>query len=194
MIDTRIRVVKDIVAPFQTHLDNIIEICKSDNAFYWDSFYADDVEHIVGTVFIVLQNYINSSISDLFPDLSKLFTKYSEDIKVNNSQTTRIQLIISIANYYKHRDLPTELDIHTVNPLIDLNIEYKEIFPLLEDVYFHKVGSDSPVFNGFSLLSEKWNLNDLINIVSEWRENLWQKEEKNLIKRQLKNKENECPY
>jgi hypothetical protein len=35
------------------------------------------------------------------------------------------------------------------------------------------MGADSPIFNGLSLLSEGWELNDLIEIVSEWRENLW---------------------
>jgi len=193
MIDTRIKVLRDIIAPFQNHLDSIIETCKNDGGYYWDSIYADDMEHFVGTVFIVLQNYINSSIFDLFPDLNKLFTKYSEDIKLNNSKTTRIQLIISIANYYKHRDLPTELDKYTVNPLIDLNIEYKDIFDSKKNEYFHKVGSNSPVFEGFNILSEKWNFNDLINIVSEWRENLWEKEEKESTKRQLNNKDNGCP-
>ena len=44
------------------YLEDIIEICKG-NLDYWDSIYADDTEHLVGTVFIVLQNYINSSIS-----------------------------------------------------------------------------------------------------------------------------------
>lgn len=43
------------------------------------------------------------------------------------------------------------------------------------------MGSNSPVFTGFSLLSELWSFDDLINIVSEWRENMWLSEEK-LIK------------
>lgn len=176
-IDTRIGVIKDIISPFQLQIDNIKEICEKDSFIYWDDFYADDTEHLVGTVFIVLQNYINSSISDLFPDLSKLFTKYSIDKKVNNAQTTRIELIIAIANYYKHRDLPPKLAKHTLKSLNDLNIEFKEIYDVENDKYFHKIGSGSPVFEGFSLLSEFWNFNDLINIVSEWRENLWLKEE-----------------
>lgn len=44
----------------------------------------------------------------------------------------------------------------------------------------YKVGSCSPVFSGFSLLSEFWDFKDLINIVSEWRENMWLNEEKNI--------------
>ena len=174
--DTRIEIIKDIIFPFQLQLNKIMEICKTDGGWYWDTIYADDMEHHVGTVFIVLQNYINSSISDLFPDLSKLYTKYSIDKKVNNSKTTRIELIIAIANYYKHRDLPNELQSQTIKPLNDLKIEFKEIFE--DGKFFHKRGSSSPVFEGLSLLSESWEFNDLINIVSEWRENMWLIEEK----------------
>lgn len=179
-IDMRIGVIKDIISPFQAQLDNIYEICSKDNYDYWDSLYADDTEHLVGTVFIVLQNYINSSISDLFPDLSKLSTLYSIDKKVSNSQTTRIELIIAIANYYKHRDLPTKLHPNTTKPLEDLKIEYKEIYDEKDEKYYHIIGSCSPVFNGFSLLSEPWSFNDLIDIATDWRENMWLKEEENI--------------
>jgi hypothetical protein len=179
-IDTRIKVIKDIISPFQIQLNKIMEICKKDGYWFWDTIYADDMEHNVGTVFIVLQNYINSSISDLFPDLLELHTKYSIDKKVNNSETTRIELIITIANYYKHRDLPKELQKHTLKRLNDLKIEFKEIFK--DGNFFHKVGSSSPVFEGFSLLSESWKFNDLINIVSEWRENLWLNAEEETIR------------
>lgn len=172
--DTRIGIIKNIINPFEKQLDDIKEICKKDDFNYWDSIYADDTEHLVGTVFIVLQNYINSSISDLYPELSKLHLKYSSDKVVNeDSKTTRIELIIVLANYYKHRDLPTELHKYTTNPLEDLKIDYKEIYNLENNKYFYKMGSDSPIFNGLSLLSEGWELNDLIEIVSEWRENLW---------------------
>jgi len=176
--DRRIKVIKDIISPFQLQLNKIMEICKKNGNWYWDIIFADDMEHHVGTAFIILQNYINSSISDLFPDLSDLYTKYSFDKKVNNTKTTRIELIIAIANYYKHRDLTGELGKYTVNTLNDLKIEFKEIFE--DGKFFHKVGSSSPVFEGLSLLSESWEFNDLINIVSEWRENMWLNEEKNL--------------
>ncbi|ADQ78775.1 hypothetical protein Palpr_0619 [Paludibacter propionicigenes WB4] len=176
--DLRIRVTKDIISPLQVKLDNIKEICSKDGYIYWDSIYADDTEHLVGTVFIVLQNYINSSISDLYPDLLKLSDKYSIDKKVNNSQTTRIELIIAIANYYKHRDSPSKLRSNTIKPLNDLKIAYKEIYDEQNEIYSHIVGSCSPVFEGLSLLSELWDFNDLINIVSDWRENMWLNEEK----------------
>ncbi|HJR99466.1 MAG TPA: hypothetical protein VJ780_00920 [Flavobacterium sp.] len=181
-IDTRIKVINSIILPFQNQLNNIYKICKDDNFIYWDSVYADDTEHIVGTVFIVLQNYINSSITDLFPDSPKLFDKYSLDKKIINSKTTRVELIIALANYYKHRDLPTDLHLPTVKILDDLNLDFKEYYNISNNKFFHKTGSTSPVFNGFSLLSEDWNFNDLIKIVGEWRESLW------LYKKVLQNK------
>ncbi|MFD1553165.1 hypothetical protein [Putridiphycobacter roseus] len=178
--DTRIGITKNILYSIKKEFDGVLETCKKDDFNYWDSIYADDTEHLVGTAFIVLQNYINSSISDLYLKLSKLHLKYSTAKMVNNEcKTTRIELIIVLANYYKHRDLPTELHKHTTNPLDDLKIYYKEIYNLEKNKYFYKIGSDSPIFNGLSLLSIEWELNDLIEIVSEWREDLWKSEYKN---------------
>ena len=177
-IDMRIGVIKDIINPFQIQLDKIAEICKMDNYIYWDSVYADDFEHFAGTVFIILQNYINSSILDLFEDSVKLHDIYLLDKKVNNSQTTRIELITAIANYYKHRDLPTKLHPNTIKPFDDLNIKYEETYDEQSDKHNYIAGSRSPVFNGFSILSELWNFNDLIDIVTDWRENMWINEEK----------------
>ena len=171
--DTRIRVIRNLMTPFIKQLNDIREICKKDNFKYWD-IYEDDTEHLIGTVFIILQNYINSSISDLYPELSIINQKYSVDKLINeDSKTTRIQLIISIANYYKHRDLPKELYKPTTYPFEDLKIEYKAIYNSENNKFYYKIGSGSPIFNGLTLLSEEWDLNDLIEIVSDWRENLW---------------------
>jgi hypothetical protein len=172
--DSRIETMKNIIDPFQKQLNNVLELCKKDDFDWWNNFYADDTEHLVGTVFIILQNYINSSISDLYPELTKLHTKYTLDKKVNvNSKTTRIELIIALANYYKHRDLPTELHKYTINPLFDLGIEHKYIYDIENNKYFNKMGADSPIFKGLNHLTKQWEFNDLITITSEWRENLW---------------------
>lgn len=174
--DRRINVVRNIINPFINQLEDIRDLCKEGGSIFWD-LYEDESEHLIGTALIVFQNYINSSISDLYPNLSKLHSKYTLDKMMNNSsKTTRIKLIIELANYYKHRDLPTELHKHTTSPLDDLKLDYKEIYNLENDEYFYKMGSGSPIFNGLTLLSERWDLNDLITIVSEWRENLWNRE------------------
>lgn len=175
--DSRIKIIENLIKPFQSQLEYIFENSKKEGHIYWDSVYAEDTEHIVGTVFIILQNYINSSISDLYPELTKLYTKYEVDKKINNSNSTRIELIISIANYYKHRDLPTDLRKDTAKHFENLGIEYKYFYDSENSKYFHKIGADSPVFSGLSYLSDSWDFNDLIQIVSEWRENLWLTEE-----------------
>lgn len=154
-----------------------MKIVKKQGHIYWDSVYADDTEHIVGTVFIILQNYINSNISDLYPEISKLYPKYELDKKINNSNSTRIELIISIANYYKHRDLPTYLHKNTAKHFENLGKKYKNFYDSENNKNFHKIGADSPVFSGLSYLSDSWDINDLIQIVSDWRENLWLTEE-----------------
>ena len=178
--DARIENIKNIIDPFQKQLNNVTKLCEKDGFDWWDNIYADDTEHLAGTVFIILQNYINSSISDLYPELTKLHSKYASDKKVNaNSKTTRIELIIALANYYKHRDLPIKLHKYTTSPLIDLKIEYKHVYDMENNKYFHKMGADSPVFNGLGILSAEWEFKDLIAIVSEWRENLWNIELKN---------------
>lgn len=171
--DTRIEVVRNIINPFINQLDDIRDICKEEGSIYWD-IYEEESEHLIGTALIVFQNYINSSISDLYPKLPKLYSKYTLDKLVNqNCETTRIELMIALANYYKHRDLPTELHKHTTKPLDNLKIDYREIHNLENNDYSYKIGAGSPIFNGLTLLSEKWDLNDLIEIVSDWRENLW---------------------
>ncbi|MDD4644869.1 MAG: hypothetical protein PHY99_02665 [Bacteroidales bacterium] len=177
-IDSRIKVVRDIISLLQGQLENYRQIFKENGGWFWDALYADDTEFIVGLVFVILQNYINSSISDLYPDLKKIYSKYSVDKKLDNSQTTRIELIITLANYYKHRDLPPFLHADTIMVLDDLNIKFREYYDEQNSNYFHAIGSDSPIFSGLSMLSENWDFNDLINIVSDWREKLWLIEEK----------------
>jgi hypothetical protein len=176
-IDSRINIVKKLIEPFQLQLNEIVESVKIQGNEYWDMLYADDAEHFVGTVFIILQNYINSSISDLYPELEKIHLKYLIGSKIENTQSTKIQLIVSIANYYKHRDLPSVLHKYTSNTLDDLGIEYKYFYDEQNDKYFHEVGSNSPVFTGFTKLSNSWNFNDVIDAVSLWRENMWEIEE-----------------
>ena len=177
-IDARLAPLKSIISPFQKQLFELKEKVQMDGSNSWDQIYADDFENIVGIVFIALQNYINSSINDLYPKLEKLHLKYTIDEQIFKSNTTRIELIISIANFYKHRDLPSELKEHTTKHFKNLNIDYKYkiIVNEKDEFWFHKSGSSSPVYKGFSLLSEKWDFNDLIEIVRCWRENLWREE------------------
>lgn len=94
-IDSRINIVKKLISPFTDLLNKYI---KEDGEL-WDAYYADDCEHLVGTVFIILQNYINSTINDFYPKEKNLYLFYSDDKKVELSNTSQIELIIATANF-----------------------------------------------------------------------------------------------
>lgn len=173
-VDHRIGIVKKLIEPFQLQLNEIIEFIKVEGDEYWDMVFADEFEHYVGTVFIILQNYINSSISDLYPDLIKLHSKYSIEPMIENTNTSKIQLIISIANYYKHRDLPSDLHTFTSKVFDILSIDYKRFYVSKNVEYFHERGSNSPVFTGLTILSDSWNFDDVLKEISIWREKMWQ--------------------
>lgn len=67
--DSRIKIVKKLISPFTELLHEYLK----EDAELWDAYYADDCEHIVGTVFIIIQNYINSTINDFYPEEIKLY-------------------------------------------------------------------------------------------------------------------------
>lgn len=91
---------------------------------------------------------------------------YSDGKKVELSNTSQIELIIATANFYKHRDQPGKLIHYTTNPFENVGINYKEVYG---ETFFHSLGSSSPVFQVLTKLTNNWNLNDLITIVTEWR-------------------------
>lgn len=161
--DSRINIVKKLISPFTELLNEYI---KEDGEL-WDACYADDCEHVVGTVYIILQNYINSTINDFYPEERKLHPYYSNDKKIEHTDSTRIELIIATANFYKHRDLPSELRTETTKHFNNVEIKYKEVYG---ESFYHSLGSSSPVFQVLTKLTNNWNLNDLIDIVAEWRE------------------------
>jgi hypothetical protein len=67
---------------------------------------------------------------------------------------------------------------NTSEKLNDLSIEYKDSVEKENGKYYKKVGAESLVYKGLSYLSDSWDLNDLIDIVTDWREQLWLTQEK----------------
>ena len=117
--------------------------------------------------FIALQNYINSSIYDLFETLRNKEEKYQQDLILPTFNRTRIELIIGLANYFKHRDDKRELNTGTFNILSDFRLNHRD----------DKENGISPIFEGFDLLSENSKMSELKQIVQDWRENLWKTNE-----------------
>lgn len=167
--DYRIASVQYIFEGIEYSISQLKQRCK-ENPVYAE-MYGEELEPMYGMVFISLQNYINSSIFDLFNTLNNKEIRYRQDKVIDKSTKTRIELIIGLANYFKHRDDDRDLRSGTSNILRELDINYNDDS---EDYY-------SPIYLGLEILTENDRLSDLISIIKEWRANLWEVEEKNFI-------------
>ncbi len=140
-----------------------LEIKLKEIDWYDGFWFLEEVEPIIGISFIAFQNYINSSIYDRYESLEKQYEKYKLGKLIAKSRRTDIELIIGIANYFKHRDDYKELRIGTANILTDCNLQFDKETDI----------TSSPIFKGLEYFTEKWELNNLIEIVKGWREKLW---------------------
>lgn len=132
-------------------------------SWYDTLWFKEESEPIFGLIFIALQNYINSSVYDRFESLEKQYLKYKTGEKVNNTDRTDIELIIAIANYYKHRDHPGNLTGETPKILKDFNLQFGKNVDV----------ENSPIFKGLEIITDYSTFEMLINAVEKWRENLW---------------------
>ena len=163
-VDYRIISLHSIISGLEK---SIIELENKKNEIEWyDALWLlEESEPIYGLAFIAFQNYINSSIFDRFESLDKQYLQYKKGNKINETGRTDIELIISIANYFKHKDHPKNLYGETPKILNDFNLPFgKEI-----DIV------DSPIYKGLEILSKSWDLDIIINASEKWRENLWLK-------------------
>ncbi len=145
--------------------NSISELRNKIETIHWYDglWFIEESEPIYGLVFIALQNYINSSIFDRFESLEKQYLKYKIGKRIKNTDRTEIELIISIANYYKHRDHPSNLIGETPKILKDFNLQFgKDV-----DV------ENSPILKGLEIIAKNGELEILIKAVENWRENLW---------------------
>jgi hypothetical protein len=147
---------------------SILELRKKNDIEWYDGLWLlEESEPIYGLAFVAIQNYINSSVYDRFDSLDKQYLKYKIGNKIKNTGRTDIELIISVANYFKHRDHPKNLIGETPKILNDFNFQFdKEV-----DI------TNSPIFKALDIFSENWNLDVLIKAAESWREKLWSKEE-----------------
>lgn len=162
--DFRIESLSETIAGLEKSISVLSK--KPDQYEWYDGiFLLEDVEPIIGITFIALQNYINSSIYDLEETSTSRLHFYTTDKIISDSGKTRIELIIGLANYFKHRDENNDLHFPTRNLLDQFGFIYGENYEI----------EKSPLLLGLELLIENWNLPKLVDIVSEWRESLWQK-------------------
>ena len=153
---------EDSIARLQSRL--------KEHSWYDGGFFLEDVEPIVGLAFIAYQNYIISSIYDRFEQIQNRNDHYKTGSTLILDKRTEIELIIAIANYYKHRDDESELRNSTKSVLEDLNLNYTSSFP----------PEKRAILQGLRVLSESDNLQEITNKVLQWRELLWKNDTHNI--------------
>lgn len=145
--------------------NSILELKKKLNEFEWyDGIWLlEESESIFGLAFIAIQNYINSSIYDRFETLEKQYEAYKIGNKIKDKGRTDIELIISLANYFKHKDHPKDLTGETPKILTDFNLQFNKNIDI----------TNSPIFKGMEMFSEDWNLKEIVKATKSWRDKLW---------------------
>lgn len=150
-------------------LSETIEILKNqidEIAWYDGGWFMEESEPIYGLAFIAFQNYINGSIKDFADSLKEKESFYKIEQNSKKGNRSKIELIIALANYAKHKDEDT-LHKGTKDILEHFELTYNDV------IYLDK----SPIFQGLSLLNEEWDLFQIKNIVTDWREYLWSRNE-----------------
>ena len=135
-----------------------------ENDWYDGSFLLEDAEPIIGLAYITYQNYIVSSVYDRFGNIQGISEYYKKGSALIKGKRTEIELIIALANYYKHRDNEKDLHDRTKSVLVDLDLNYLDIIE----------PENLPILKGMDFLSSTWNLNDITEKVTQWREALWE--------------------
>ena len=64
----------------------------------------EESEPIYGLAFIAFQNYINGSINDFADSLKEKESYYKLELNSVEGNRSKIELIIGLANYAKHKD------------------------------------------------------------------------------------------
>jgi hypothetical protein len=164
-LDSRKGILEMIVSGMQSSINQLHSQVSSAH-WYDGGFFVEDVEPIMGLAYVAYQNYIISSIYDRFGNIADRNTHYKKGSKIIYDKRTEIELIIALANYYKHRDDEKHLHSGTKSVLNDLNLEYIEITE----------PENLPILKGTDILSPSWDLNVITKKVTDWRETIWESE------------------
>jgi hypothetical protein len=160
--DFRIDSLRDTISGLENSILGLKS--KIDQINWYDGlWFMEESEPIYGLAFIAFQNYINSSIYDRFESLEKQYLKYKIGEEIKRTGRTDIELIISIANYFKHRDHPNNLMGETLKVMRDFNLKFDKDIDI----------TDSPIFKGLEIFSVNRKLELIIQVTEKWREKLW---------------------
>lgn len=123
-------------------------------------FYFEDTEQVLGLAFVAFQSYINGSIYDLYHDLSQKEKYYKISHVIEKHNRTKIELVISISNYFKHKD---------DNALHQATEKTLRAFNLIDDSNPIR----SPVVDSLEILTNKYELKEILEILFDWRKILF---------------------
>ncbi len=142
--------------------ETIVILKNQINEIHWydGDWFMEECEPIYGLAFIAFQNYINGSIKDFADSLKEKKTYYK--LEQNSNNKSKIELIIGLANYIKHKEEGTPHK-GTKEILDYFKLNYENVIYL----------DNSPIFQGLTLLNEDWDLFKIKVYVTEWREFLW---------------------
>ena len=134
--------------------------------WYDGDWFMEESEPIYGLMFIAFQNYINGSIKDFTDSLEEKESYYKIEQNLKDNKRSKIELIIGLANYAKHKDegIPHK---GTKAILDHFKLNYSDV------TYLDK----SPIFEGLTLLNEDWDLFQIKNQVTDWRDYLWSRDD-----------------
>lgn len=167
--DVRFAGLKEMFKGFQKALDVFIKTGEKHHGYYAD-FYFEETELIYGVILLSLQNYINKSCADFLEvellSCDKAYQLYAKGSKVVIGEVTQIQLIIALANYFKHKDGNDKLHEHTIECL-------KKVDLLKFSEKIDNDREDTLIIEGLSLLiKDLRDVSNLLKIVKEWRTSL----------------------
>lgn len=104
-VDYREKSLDMVINGLKEAVDKLHDFSK-ETPWYDALFLLEDSEHIFGLAFVAFQNYINTSIKDLTEQGGKeqqhRYYRHGEVLSTFNH--TRIELIICLANYIKHKE------------------------------------------------------------------------------------------
>ena len=171
-VDYRSEILNLIISAFQRTTDELEQ--RMEDIYWYDGgWYLEDLEPVLGLAFIAYQNYINSSIYDRCASLEKkneIYKKFSQKV---NGKRTEIEVIIAIANYYKHRDDANDIHSGTSRVLNDVNLLYSK--SIIEP-------EKRSIIEGTMLLCNDCNLSEITKKVTDWRKQLWDDDSMNEYK------------
>ncbi|RZJ76283.1 MAG: hypothetical protein EOO45_02840 [Flavobacterium sp.] len=145
-------------------MDELMDSHKKmyDEAEWYDStFFFEDAEETLGFVFVACQVFILGTIADCadrseMPIPTKAKEKAMKNAPQFNGARTKIELINSVANYYKHKDEGTPLG--ETKKILDC-------YKLLDDEF--------PISEAFRIITVDEKIDSLAKFLYDWRNHMF---------------------